>query len=87
MQINLLQDVVALCAENKPFRHCCKIQSAPPAGFTLPPKNPQPSFSAKSEKQAKRTRRSAPPTKPKNADMRKREYLTPDEVTSLKRGG
>jgi site-specific recombinase XerD len=48
----------------------------------------QPIISAKSSKKGakptKRTRRSTPPTKPRNADVRKREYLTPDEVKSLR---
>jgi site-specific recombinase XerD len=54
----------------------------------MPPRKPQTSFSAKSpkktEKPAKRPRQSAPPNKPKNADVRKREYLTPDEVKRLR---
>ena len=37
---------------------------------------PQPSFSGKSEKPA-------PPRKPRNADVRSREYLTPKEVDKL----
>ena len=38
---------------------------------------PQPSFSGKSEKPA------PPPRKPRNADVRSREYLTPKEVDKL----
>jgi hypothetical protein len=50
----------------------------------MPAKKAHPSFSAKSEKPPKRTRQSTPPTKPKNADVRKREYLTSDEVKRLR---
>src|ERR1700723_3218800 len=54
----------------------------------MAPRKPQTSFSAKlakkTEKAAKRPRQSAPPTKLKNADVRKREYLTPDEVKNLR---
>lgn len=39
----------------------------------------QPSFSAKSKK-----RPSGPPTKPRNADVRSREYLTPAEAKELR---
>src|SRR5277367_2902448 len=55
---------------------------------TMPSKKPQTPFSAKSPKKGaeptKRTRGNAPPTKPKNADVRKREYLTPEEVKRLR---
>lgn len=44
---------------------------------------PRPSFSAKSTKQYRR-RRPLPPEKPRNADVRSREYLTPAEAKSLR---
>lgn len=43
-------------------------------------KKSPPSFSAKSKKKKK----IAPPTKPKNSQVRKREYLTPNEVKDLR---
>lgn len=43
-------------------------------------KTTQPSFSAKS----KRRRRNLPPTKPKNEDVRSREYLTPTEAKQIR---
>lgn len=49
--------------------------------------NPRSSFSAKSKKAPAATnvtRTPAPPTKPRNLDVRKREYLTPDEVKNLR---
>ena len=64
------------------------MRPASHAVLILSKKKAQSSFSAKSSKKGakptKRTRRTAPPTKPKNADIRKREYLTPDEVKSLR---
>lgn len=45
----------------------------------MPTKKNRPSISAKSKK-----RKPAPPTKPRNADVRKREYLTPSEVIKLR---
>lgn len=46
----------------------------------MPKKKSQPSFSAKS----RRRRSSLPPAKPKNADVRSREYLTPAEAKDLR---
>lgn len=45
----------------------------------MPPKKSGPSFSAKSSKKA-----TGPPTKPRNTDVRSREYLTSKEVERLK---
>lgn len=46
----------------------------------MPRKNARPSFSAKSPQK----KSPAPPAKPKNADVRSREYLTSKEVERLK---
>ena len=46
----------------------------------MPPRSSQTSFSAKSAKK----KNSDPPAKPRNEDVRSREYLTPAEVKRLK---
>lgn len=45
----------------------------------MPPSKRRTSFSAKSEK-----KKNLPPTKPRNSDVRTREYLTPSEVKKVK---
>lgn len=45
----------------------------------MPTKKRQPSFSAKSKRRAP-----LPPVKPRNADVRSREYLTPTEAKALR---
>jgi site-specific recombinase XerD len=58
------------------------------AGLHMSKKKRQASFSAKLSKKGTKptrvSRRMSPPVKPKNIDVRKREYLTPDEVKTLR---